>query len=259
MNIAICFLTNENKDLTIPNYIYEKLNKVTKNNSNNYDIYRLLNVNQYSHRKYNNLTYEFTWEDLRKKYNHVDKWFYKEYMGVCDLPLFYLQENQPDYDYYIFYEDDLYFTGFNKNLNPFEKIYIKDYDIIFSYPRKYRESWYWCSKYAYNLPNGWIPYEGLLNCYIISNKALKDLKEFCCNGEWHGHHELVVNSFFYNQKDKYKIGNINNYYKTRIFLNDIELKIYLRNNNIITENIFLHPIKENNMLTKVKNIYPEIK
>ena len=253
MKVAICYLTNTKKDQTISKEIYKNLSKAIKDNPNNeneYDIYVLSNVDKLPKNR-DSKTYPFTWDQLREKYNYIHKVFYKDYMGVCHLPLFYLQDNQPDYDYYIFYEDDLYFTGFKDGLNPFDKYVSGGFDMVFAYGRIYNPAWYWVSQFAYRLPEGWYGFEGLLNCYIISNKALKDLKEFCCDGKWFGHHELLVNSFFKNQPDKYKVTSLNHDFDSRIFLDKDDLLIYLKRNEK-DENTFLHPIKTVDLLKMVK-------
>lgn len=258
MKVAICYLTNTKKDQAVSEGIKESLENVVVNNPNNvhtYDLYTLINVDK-PKKKDNKNTYSFTWDELREKYNHVNRVFYRDYMGVCHLPLFYLQEKQPDYDYYIFYEDDLYFTGFNFNVNPFEGYIMNDYDVAFTYGRSYNPEWFWVSKFEYSLPEGWVGFEGLLNCYVISNQALKDLKEFCCNGKWHGHHELMVNSFFENQKDKYRTTSLNRIYKSRIFLDVNDLILYLMKQEDIG-NTFIHPIKTFDMLMNIKSAHPE--
>lgn len=260
MKIAICYLTNTKKDQTVSNEIYKSLENVVKNNSNNkhtYDIFRVINDN--NQREDEDNTYYFTWEQLRKKYNHENRVFYKDYMGVCHLPLFYIKEKQPNYDYYIFYEDDLYFTGFDNNINPFDQFPISDFDIIFTYGRSYNPNWFWISKFKHNLPEGWYGFEGLLNCYIISNKSLEDLQKFCCDGQWYGHHELMINAFFENQKNIYRVGSLNRTFKSRIFLEANDLVIYLMKYDENIENTFIHPIKNIDMLTKVKMNIPGVK
>ena len=256
MNIGVCFLTTELKSQnSIVNFIKNSLNNVLniKNFYKQYHLYTLFETNNINSIEDNIIPFNF--KQLREKYNIKHKYI-QNFRGVCHLPLFYLYDLHPEYDYYIFYEDDLLYTNFlfENNINPFNNIPFEYYDITFTYNRIFNPNWYWVKNVSYNLPKEWTPYEGLLNCYIISNKALKDLKEFCCNGKWYGHHELMVNSFFYNQQDKYKIDLIKNHIPCNIHWLDSKLyqDLFFKE---LSEYCFVHPIKNDKMLNYVKRKY----
>ena len=124
---------------------------------------------------------------------------------------------------------------------------------MFTYDRKYNPDWHWAN-FNHKICDGWIEYEGLLNSYIISNKALSDLKNFCTCNKWYGHHELMINSFFYNQKDKYKIGLYNDYIPTYIEWREFDVINRLLTEPIPTKDFFIHPIKSFNTLSVVNDI-----
>jgi len=257
MNIGICFLTTDKKNNNqIVNYIKTKLSECINNDINSnkkYELYTLLETDK--NNLIDNHTISFKFDELKKKYN-VDFFMFKEFMGICHLPLFYFYDLHPEYDYYIFYEDDLLYTNFlfENNINPFNIISFENYDMMFMYNRINNPEWFWQLNCEYNIPKKWTPYEGLLNCYIISNKTLKELKDFCANSKWYGHHELLINSFFLNQQDKYKIGTINKYIPCYINWQEATLyqELFFKE---LSEYCFVHPIKNDKMLNYVKSKY----
>ena len=256
MNIGICFLTTDKKiNNLIVNYIKTKLSECINNNINSnkkYELYTLLETEELNFTDYHKIPFNFN--ILKEKYNNRFFYIYKNFRGICHLPLFYFYDLHSEYDYYIFYEDDLLYTGFlfENNNNPFNTIPFENYDMMFMYDRIDNPNWHWRSKCEYNIPKKWIPYEGLLNCYIISNKALKELKDFCTNYSWDGHHELLVNSFFMNQQDKYKIGFVEKYipcYINWLWVTTYQQLFFKE----LSQYCFIHPIKNNDNLKYVKS------
>lgn len=257
MKVAICFLTNKINDDTV-DFIRKSLIHQCETNVSDiqYDFYTLYDSNEIIN---DQKIITFNWSNLKKTYNITRVISDKEYVGMCCLPLFYLSDLHNEYDYYLFWEDDLLYTGFFNDHSIFDVLdkYIKfyDYDICFTDERQiavhYKwNTWFWRQKGRYSINKKWKIYNYLLNTYVISKNALTDLKRFYTCGKYFGHHELIVNTFFYNQRDKYKIQTFDKYINVFTkWYNDTTYK----NLSTINDNWLIHPVKTQEILNDLKS------
>ena len=115
------------------------------------------------------------------------------------LPILDLYIRKPNYDFYIFYEDD---TAYTSKLNMFDKIFDTfgfDIDAIFQNRRVNDPNWVWAKREFQNIYQikNFIQYSGLLNIYFLSGKIIYDIIKFIDKG-YFAHHENLINSFVLN-------------------------------------------------------------
>lgn len=177
----------------------------------------------------------------RKKFNY-NHTFGASYEGMMFLILLDgYQKHKDEYKYYMFFEDDLVF---NSERNLFDDIcdnfiYSKDiYDVIFQNQRNKDYYWYWgIHNHLSNIKTqGYIPYSGLLNIFLMNQKTLEDLLKFINDGNW-AYHEYLINSYIMKYKDKYNIGYLSDIYKVYTDFNRLN---YDKN---YKDYYLIHPIK----------------
>lgn len=174
--------------------IYNKVVKMC--NEQNIDVYLYVNKNDTDYYVFDNTCY-FSYDYLKAKYNY-DIVFDKDlpYQGLMNLPLIDLYTSHPEYDNYIFYEDDILYQG-SKNLFT---LFNYSSDIVFQSQRMLSLNWYWyvChNNYSIEDKDTYIPYEGLLNIFSVSNTFLKYYYNFLKTSGLKAFHEYSINSYAY--------------------------------------------------------------
>lgn len=240
--IAVCVCTTYNSNY--PQFLIDKINEDLKDDDN-VDIFVLTDRNDV----HGDNIFNFSWDELRATYrlNHYNKNHKpKDYIGNVLFSFLRFYNAYPEYNKYVFVEDDLLWTGNWKEL--FESIYIYTTDIDVVLPQLLPESkikwWFWTKKCKYYV-NNLKKYGGMLQLYALSGKAIKFLDDELKKKVCFGHFELLANTLLINNQDLTKF-----YFKKTIPINDIyvdfiELKRHLINKKFQPNHLY-HPIKSLN-------------
>lgn len=198
----------------------------------------------------------FTWDDMIKKYRSIKHG--PSYVGNCCYPFLELyhklEERKEHFDYFIFIEDDIIYTGDYKEL--FDKIQIDKYDFV-RYENKIADfSWYWFNEHKRtnkfrNVFGNRKLVHGLLQLYSLSNKAIKFLYDEITQNQYLAHHELLVSTLLENNDNLTKHTYANDI-PTHIYVYEHELNNFL-NSNPFRKNELYHPIKQVSYLSKAIN------
>lgn len=200
--------------------------------------------------------FKFSYDNFKNehKYELLEDYYVGKYSGNCIYPLLYFYMSH-DYDYYMFYEDDLAYTGDIVDL--YDRIIDGEHDAYFSNEFEYASSkWYWVMpkfvpqlKYPAINRDNWRKL--VLNIYILNKKALNVLDEALNSGEWCGHHEFLVPTILYNNDD-ISIDYFQDKLDDDITTWDKDyLKKYLIENDPKTNSLY-HPIKDLSQLAKIE-------
>lgn len=182
----------------------------------------------------------FGWKHLQNKFSY-EKWYIKtmRYQGNCMLPMFDLYIRHQDYDYYMFYEDDIAYLS---KVNIFDKIFdtFEDkFDAIFQDHRINNPTWIWTEQRFQNLSEikQFTQYEGLCNIYILSGKIINGLIKFIKKG-YFAHHENLINSFVLNNYKPDRIKYIDDIFNIKCDWRPFDLSDCKNKYDIV------HPVKQ---------------
>lgn len=173
------------------------------------------------------------------------------YVGNTIYPFIDFCVSHPQYDNYMFYEDDIIYTDNICSL--FEES--EDCDIITPYEITPITMGWWWGLRSYTLTPPFYSlsmcYNCMLNCYIISKKTAELLNERLLSQEWLAHHEMIVATEIVANNLVHKLfSNANECY---IFAFNNDLTEFLNHNNHIVKGTFYHPIKELWQLEQIIN------
>jgi len=192
--------------------------------------------------------FNFTWEEMIEKYH--SKFYGKAYVGNCCYPFIELwhrlEEHNSHYDYFIFVEDDILYTGDYVRL--FDTIKVNQYDCVRFQYNHFPTNWYWYKDQYINKDTRRtviFPFckihKGLLQLYSLSNKAMSYLYDKLTFNVYLAHHELLINTLLDNNDELTK-----HFYdqdlNTHIYVYKDELRRYIEHHSIL-ENELYHPIK----------------
>ncbi len=240
MKIACLYFTHKNSQCLFN--LETLINHINSYKEHQINIYIYNNNEELNNIIYHNNYCEFSFENLQKKLNYIHKFDdHFTYIGNCQLPLIDLYINHPEYDRFIFYEDDVAYLG---NENMF-KLFDFNNDIIFSNTRCYNKDWCWytnTSLHNLNLP----PFSELLNIYSLQPDVIKSIYDFMLHGKF-GHHEYLINSFI---MANYKSNN----WSIAYLEGNNDFKVFYHDLNF-TSTQFIHPIKN---IKDLENYYKNI-
>ena len=160
------------------------------------DVYLYVNTEQTDYYTFGNTCY-FSYRYLKAKYKYDAVYSdSRPYYGLMNLPLLDLYKSHPEYDNYIFYEDDLLYQGTENLFSMFD--YSKD--ITFQSDRHLGYGWHWynnCNNYSPADKKTYLPYHGLLNIFVVSSRFMKGYSEFLENTGLRAFFEYSINSYAY--------------------------------------------------------------
>lgn len=205
MKIAICYLTCISNDYDFN--FQHLLNHIKGQTKHSVDLYKYINNE--------NIDYEVNDNEITFSYDYITKQFNYSFRlkngnspvgdlsGLQIFPLLDLMKKHPEYDYYMFYEDDVLL---NTDKNLFDNLDFTN-KIILQNERIYNDLWWWYRGYKLNNVLHYLdPYSGLLNIYLVSKDILIYFIYTILNRGYYGHHELLFNGFvmkFYQNKISY--------------------------------------------------------
>jgi len=256
MNGCICVLCSNCNDIN--KKILEKLYKET--NNTNIDLYLLFDETNHKitefdeFKKYN--SYIFTYNDLIRKYDLLRSPRFNTvgYVGNTPYPFIDFASSH-GYDYYMFYEDDMLYTGnivelFNDLIKSNHNVYYPETPI-----NDDLNIWFWSRK-GYNrhpeYVNNYDLIHHVLNMYIIDKYTANTLNIELKTKRWFGHHEWVIPTMIKFKELSVKIFNEKlkkcyQYTKEEHILKRIKDE----DNDIIFENSLYHPVKSISLLNRI--------
>ena len=160
------------------------------------------------------------------------------YIGNTIYPFIDFCINHLQYDRYMFYEDDMIYTGdISKLFNQCE-----GYDIVLQQEIKPAEAhWPWIMQEYNKLATGYFysnTYNAMTNLYIVSKDCALFLHNRLLQKEWFAHHELIMATEIVSNDKKWKCFSGNN----AVFIYDYELGNYLSTEQV-QKDTFYHPVK----------------
>ena len=252
MRKCICILC-KNFDGPIK-YIIERLYNQTSNTD--IDLWIMLDENNCKETINNVNIWKFNWGNLFGIYNLNKYEFDKQrfYVGNCVQPLIEFSRIY-DYDYYMFYENDMIYTDNIYEL--YNELTNEKYDAYFPeefirYSNDLVQPWIDCknivTKYPQDITIRNI-YHHILNLYILSKESTNILYDELITKRWYGHHEWVIPSIlkYYNMNInifRNKLNDCCQYYKKY----DLE---YFINKCGPLHNSIYHPIKDIEIYYKI--------
>lgn len=238
MKVCCLFLTCKNSTNKVVMENYSNVARMCA--QSNIDLYLYINDENQTYLDLGKTCY-FSYSHLNYKfhYKYIFPERHKYYYGLMHLPLMDLYESHPEYDFYLFYEDDVFFFG---DYNIFDKIDFNK-DVFFQDKRTIDEDWYWYHNYNnYSALDRkfYLPWSGCLHIYGMSNKTLEKYIAFIKKRKLHAHHEYSINSYVLNNnKPDITIS---------YFPNDVTMNCSW-DGNTLDDNCYdlMHPIKDESM------------
>lgn len=243
IRVAIAYLTCSENNL------YFNLERLTSHiNSSELcevNLYKYINDEKCNYNIVNNEIY-FSYKNITNQFNYPYRWYNQDCAagynsGLQQFVLFDLYIKHSDYDYYMFYEDDLML---NTSKNIFDNIDLNN-DVYLPIPRNTNGYWHWY--YLNNNIRHILPCaQGLLNLYIVKNEVLKNFIESILGNMYYGYDEVLVNGFFERYKDTYKTFYLNKKYNVQTVLPNEPIQV-----NKQCE--IIHPVKTLNQYNNFLN------
>lgn len=191
----------------------------------------------------------FDYDELRSKYNSMTE-YKRKHIGNTVYPFLDFAETA-DYDWFMFYEDDLTYTGNIGELYERLTTRYSDYDCCFpSMFIQYYDKWVWLDEICEDVkhPDGICKFDTfhvLMNLYVMSKDAANRINNILrFNSDWRGHHEWVIPTVLMHYK-----------FNIKFFCNDLN-RCILRWNAVETEDHMLHEgVRINSLYHPIKTIW----